>query len=87
MFRKHQTKGRFTVERVGAKGEGWNVIDNLDASCLVWDTKSEAEMEATFCRTYVKKWGDIDLNCYPMNLGTPLTYVDETERDWNKDKH
>lgn len=82
VFKPHQPRGRFTVELVGARGEGWNTIDNLDGACLESNTRDDAENMATFARAYVKRHGDVDFNSFPYKLEDPLVYDQGTKRPW-----
>jgi hypothetical protein len=81
-YRPYQWRGRFVVEPIGPRGEGWNLIDDLDGGCLEFHTKAEAEAAATFARAYVRKYGDIDLNSFPYDLESPVSYAEDTERPW-----
>lgn len=76
-FKPYQTHGRFSVELIGGRGEGWNLIDNLDGYCLEYDTKAEALVAKQFAVAYVKLHGDIDLGSFPYDLNSPLTYCDD----------
>jgi hypothetical protein len=69
---RSKVRGRFYIERV----DGWTVVDSAphaDGGCLSWDTKREAEGAARFAREYVRKWGDIDFQSFPMSLDEPFT--------------
>lgn len=94
-FKLFQTHGRFTIERtmIEVDRRGFTLIDTLDGYCLDFFTRNDAVEAKLFAIEYVKKYGDIDLGCFPFSLDTPLTYCDDrypdeegriySERPWN----
>jgi hypothetical protein len=64
--RSGKWRGRFYIEK-DDDGQ-WNVIDDLEALTICFDTKREAEDVATFARQYVRKWGGINFASFPYDL-------------------
>lgn len=78
-FKKYQSRGRFIVEPGGRDDERrlWDLIDNLDGYCVTFFTRKDANDAKKLARSYVEKWGDIDLGSFPYDLNTPLSYCDD----------
>lgn len=68
MHDPEKIRGRFYVLRE----DGWTVADAAYGNCVSFDTKSEAEGAATFCRAYCRRHGDINLESFPFSLEQPL---------------
>lgn len=65
---RERVHGRFYIQH---DDDGWTVVDSDTGSCLSWDTRAEAEQAAKFARDYVRKWGRIDFQCFPLSLDEP----------------
>lgn len=70
-FKRYQTRNRFQITDETGR---WQIVDWKDTTCLDCASKNEASKLATFCRAYVKRHGDIDLNSVPLDLDQALHY-------------
>lgn len=76
-YRPFAPRGRFYLVDTRDGGDGWTLADDLDGSCVSFDTKAAADDAARFARRYVKRHGDIDLQSFPFQMDQPLTYCDD----------
>ena len=79
-----KTNGRFYINK---DDDGYTLVDDSCAACISFDTRKEANAQATFVRAYVKKWGDISLHSYPSSMddaptayGLAMNICDEEEK-------
>lgn len=78
-WKAHRTKNRFFItDETGH----WQVVDEKDTTCFDCTSKREAQLFATFCRAYVKRHGDIDLNSVPWDLKSALHYDSATKPEY-----